>query len=87
MSAFPVWPLILVIAETESRVTQLRRIADAVSAVPGGGWETAASFRFATLGDVTGARGPLGEIWQALGHEGWVDLLPEAAPTAAASDR
>jgi Replication-relaxation len=77
---FTVWPLVLVIAETESRVTQLRRVTEAVAAMAGGEWDSGASFRFATLAAVTGAQGPLGAIWQPLGSAERAALIANAQP-------
>jgi hypothetical protein len=76
----PVWPIILVIAQTAARLVQLRRVCEAVSALPGGEWNTAASFHFATLAAVIGKAGPLGPIWQVLGSPDHTSLFPDELP-------
>lgn len=77
-SRMPVWPIILVIAQTAARLVQLRRVCEAVSALPGGEWNTAASFHFATLAAVTCQDGPLGTIWQVVGSPDHTGLFPDS---------
>ena len=82
---FPVWPLVLVVAETEARAQQLRRICEAVSAAPGGPWTGGAgAFLFASFADVTAAGGPLREIWRVVGRADRVGLTAAAAQPSAA---
>lgn len=77
---FPVWPLVLIVAETDARVVQLRRVSEAVVSREGGGLGSAASsFRFARLAEVTDERGPLQRIWQVIGG---VEPVPLAPPPA-----
>ena len=75
--------MILLIVETEGRLTQLRRIAEAVVRAPGGAWDVGASFHFATLAAVLGREGPLACGWDAIGASAPIALLP---PTVSAMD-
>jgi hypothetical protein len=74
---FPVWPLVLVVAETDARVVQLRRVSESVlSREAAGSGSAASSFRFARLAEVTDEGGPLQNIWQVIGAVDRVTLAP-----------
>lgn len=90
-----VWPLVLVVTETEPRAAQLRRITEAVlaSQLDRRYIVDAAPFAFASLADVVSATGPFGVIWHHAGAPSRTSLLPperllsgpDAASTASRS--
>lgn len=83
---FPVWPLVLVVAEGAGRATQLRRVSEtALSDEQRYG--LAPAFAFASVEALLGTPGPLGPIWEFAGRPGRAALTPGdvAAPGAAAS--
>jgi hypothetical protein len=81
----PVWPLILTVAPSETRASELRRATEvAVRARPQmSGIERA--FRFTSLDALRGDAGPLGEIWQVASRSGRFPLIDERAKSADAS--
>ncbi len=87
-SRLPLWPLVLTVAETEARATQLRRISEAVlvSQPDRERLARATEFRFASATDLLGPAGPLGEIWQVAGRSGRHALAAEARAGADRGD-
>ena len=72
---FPVWPLILTVALTEARVSELRHATEvAVRARPQVS-RVAGAFRFTSLDTLRGDVGPFGEIWQVTGRTGRFPLI------------
>lgn len=69
-----VWPLVLVLAETEARATQLRRVCELVASGPRRR-AAAASFRFAAVADVTADASVDREIWQIVGSDARMSLV------------
>ncbi len=78
-SRLPLWPLVLVVTESDARATQLRRVTEAMlSSQPDRQWlARATAFDFTSAGDLVGPAGPLGEIWQVAGRPGRAGLTPE----------
>lgn len=70
----PVWPLVVVLAERATRAAQLRRVCELAASGPRRR-AAAASFRFATVGDVTADASVDREIWQIMGSETRVSLM------------
>ncbi len=73
----PVWPLVLVLAETRARATQLRRVCELAVARPPRRSAASATFRFATLGHLTADASVERAIWQVVGSEARVSLLAD----------
>lgn len=79
-SRLPLWPLILVVTETDARATQLRDVTEAVceSQTRAYWLVRPPEFDFASVSDPIGPAGPLGEIWHVAGRAGRKTLTPPA---------
>jgi hypothetical protein len=81
----PVWPLVLTVAPSEARASELCRATEvAVRARPQMS-RIARAFRFASLDALRQGAGPFGEIWQVAGRSGRFPLIDEPAKSADAA--
>jgi len=80
----PVWPLILTVAPSEARTSELHRASETVLRARPQMSRIARAFRFTSLGALRGGAGPFGEIWQVAGRSGRFPLIDEPAQSAGA---
>lgn len=80
------WPLVLTVTPDERRATALRRACEVVLAAQPDAIRRGTEFAFASLTDVLGTPGPLGEIWQVAGRGGRKGLTPEGHSSGQALD-
>jgi hypothetical protein len=81
----PVWPLILTVAPTEARASELRRATEAILRARTQMSGIGRAFRFTYLDALRGDEGPFGEIWQIPGRTGRFPLAGEPATVASVS--
>ena len=75
----PSWPLTLIVTTSARRASTLRLVTEELLRSQGEAARLAKAteFDFAPLTDVLGAKGPLGQIWQIAGRDGFHGLIPE----------
>lgn len=71
------WPVVLTITTTAARAATLRRVTTTVleGAFDADRVAVETEFSFAVLADVLGPNGPLGPIWQKVGHTAPCELI------------
>lgn len=78
----PIWPLVLVVAESEARAAQLRRVTESVleSHADRRRLADAVPFAFAAVADLLASAGAFGAIWQRAGAPGRASVMPDESP-------
>jgi hypothetical protein len=78
----PVWPLILTVAPTAARASDLRRAAEVIVQARTQMSRIGPAFRFTSLDALRGSLGPFGEIWEVAGRSGRHPLTDQPATAA-----